>query len=247
MRARGQSRPMQPVILVTGASGGLGTSTLAAVTATVLSRDAPATLVDGAFGGGGLDSTLAVEHLDGLRWEDLTEHEGEVDAASLRRGLPVGPVPVLAARGHPPEDAVVRSVTHGLSRMGPVVVDVPSGTRLPRVWLDLADLVVVLVGLRPRWLRDGQALVRGLGEASERAVLVTRGHRRAHRVAASASDHLGLPLLEHLADDLGVVRDEARGRAPRPRGPVGEVARALAETLPEERAARRQDVLGLAS
>ena len=40
-----------------------------------------------------------------------------------------------------------------------------------------------------------------------------------------AAEHLGLPLLDHLADDPGVLREEARGRAPRPRGPVGEVAR----------------------
>lgn len=238
---------MHPVILVTGASGGLGASTLAAVTATVLSRDSSPTLVDGAFAGGGLDATLAVEHLDGLRWEDLAEHEGEVDAVSLRRGLPEGPVPVLAARGPRPEAGVVRSVTRGLARIGPVVVDAPSGTRAPRVWLELADVVVVLVGLRPRWLRDGQALAAGLGEAAERSILVTRGQRRAAQVAVRASEHLGLPLLEHLADDLGVVRDEARGRAPRPRGPVGEVARALAESLPEERVERGAGVLGLAS
>lgn len=238
---------MHPVILVTGASGGLGASTLAAVTATVLSRDAPSTLVDGVFSGGGLDATLAVEHLDGLRWADLAELEGEVDAASLRRGLPEGPVPVLAARGPRPQVATVRSVIQGLTRVGPVVVDVPSGPRMPRVWLELADVIVVLVGLRPRWLRDGQALAAGLGEASEQVVLVTRGHRRASRVAVRASEHLGLPLLEHLADDPGVVRDEARGRAPRPRGPVGEVARALAESIPEERAERAAGVLGLAS
>ena len=58
---------MHPVILVTAASGGLGASTLAVVTATVLSRDSSPTLVDGAFAGGGLDSTLAVEVLDGER------------------------------------------------------------------------------------------------------------------------------------------------------------------------------------
>lgn len=238
---------MHPVIVITGASGGLGASTLTAITGTVLSRESSPTLVDGGFSGGGLDATLAVEHRDGLRWEDLAEHEGEVDAPSLRRGLPEGPVPVLAARGCRPEVATVRSVTRGLARVGPVVVDVPSGPRVPRVWLEAADVVVVLVGLRPRWLRDGQALVAGLGEAEERAVLVTRGHRRAARVARRAADHLGLPLLEHLADDPGVVRDEARGRAPRPRGPVREVARALVAALPEEQSPLGESVLGLAS
>lgn len=238
---------MHPVIVITGASGGLGASTLAAVTATLLSREGAPTLVDGGFGAGGLDSTLAVEHLDGLRWEDLAEHEGEVDATRLRRGLPEGPVPVLAARGRRPEAGTVRAVVRGLARVGPVVVDVPSGPRVPRVWLETADVVIIIVGLRPRWLRDGRACVEQLGEARERATLVTRGDRRAAHVAARASDHLGLPLLEHLADDPGVVRDEARGRAPRPRGPVREVARALLASLTEDRGPTHGRVLGLAS
>src|SRR5699024_10867797 len=84
---------MHPVILAIGASGGLGTSTLAAVTGAVLGRDHAASLVDTDFLGGGLDATVAIEHLDGLRWGDLAEHEGHVDAAALRRRLPAGPVP----------------------------------------------------------------------------------------------------------------------------------------------------------
>ena len=238
---------MDPVIVITGASGGLGASTLAAVTATALARESSPTLVDGGFGAGGLDATLAVEHLDGLRWEDLADHEGAVDPTRLREGLPMGPVPVLAARGRRPEAATVRAVVHGLARVGPVVIDVPSGPRVSRVWLELADLVVVLVGLRPRWLRDGEALAATLGEHAERSVLVTRGPRRASRVALRAGDHLGLPLLEHLADDAGVVRDEARGRSPRPRGPVREVAVALVDSLPESGPRLREGVLGLAS
>jgi septum formation inhibitor-activating ATPase MinD len=58
---------MHPVVVITAASGGLGVSTLAAVTATVLARDSSPTLVDAAFGAGGLDATIAAEHVDGLR------------------------------------------------------------------------------------------------------------------------------------------------------------------------------------
>lgn len=238
---------MHPVTLIVGASGGLGASTLTAVTGTLLSRECSPTLVDAGFGGGGLDATLAVEHLDGLRWEDLAEHEGEVDARRLRCGLPEGPVPVLAARGWRPQAATVRSVTRGLARVGPVVIDVPSGPRVAPMWLELADVVVVIVGLRPRWLRDGEALAAALGEASERALLVTRGPRRASRTADRAGEHLGLPLLEHLADEPGVIRDEAHGRSPRARGAVRDVARALVESLPLERASLDEGVLGLAS
>lgn len=238
---------MHPVVVITAASGGLGASTLAAVTATVLARESSPTLVDGAFGGGGLDATVAVEHVEGLRWGDLAEHEGAVDAAGLRRSLPSGPVPVLAVRGRRPDPAAVRDVVTGLAAVGPVVVDLPCSGRIPPVWGQLADAVVVLVGLRPRWLRDGEALVDALGESRESALLVTRGPRRAERVADRAAAHLGLPLLDHLADDPGVVRDEAHGRAPRPKGPVGQVARALAAALPAPSVPLADRVLELAS
>lgn len=238
---------MHPIVILTGASGGLGVSTLAAVTATVLAREASPVLVDGAFGAGGLDATVAVEHLDGLRWSDLAEHEGEVDVGRLRGALPQGPVPVLAARGPRPSPAVVTEVVRGLSAAGPVVVDLPCSGRVPPVWRELADVVVVLVGLRPRWLRDGEALVDVMGGACDHALLVTRGPRRSERVAARAAEHLGLPLLDHLADDPGVLREEARGRPPRPRGPVGEVARSVAAALPRQTSGLAERVLGLAS
>lgn len=238
---------MHPIVIVTGASGGLGVSTLAAVTATVLARDGSPVLVDAAFGAGGLDATVAVEHEDGLRWADLAEHEGEVDVGRLRRALPQGPVPVLAARGGRPSPRAVSDVVRGLAAGGPVVVDLPCSGRVPPVWQELADVLVVVVGLRPRWLRDGEALVGRLGGLAESTLLVTRGPRRAERVADRAAEHLGVPLLDHLGDDPGVLRDEAHGRAPRPRGAVGEVARSLAAALPASSAPLAERVLGLAS
>lgn len=238
---------MHPVVVITGASGGLGVSTLAAVTATVLARDGSPTLVDGAFGAGGLDATVAVEHVEGLRWGDLAEHEGGVDAARLRAALPLGPVPTLAVRGRRPTPVAVRDVVTGLAGLGPVVVDLPCSGRVPPVWAEIADLVVVLVGLRPRWLRDGEAWTSALPERRDSALLVTRGPRRAEQVAERAADHLGLPLLDHLADDAGVQRDEAHGRSPRPKGPVGVVARSLVAALPPVSGALAEHVLGLAS
>lgn len=223
---------MHNVILVTGASGGLGASTLTAVIGTVLGRGRAPTLVDVDFDRGGLDATLAVEHLEGLRWGDLADHEGPVDAEGLRRQLPAGPVPALVARGVRPSVPTILAVVEALAGIGPVVLDTPSRSGLPDELGGLVDVAVGLVGLRPRWLRDGERWAAGLGDLSDRTLVVTRGPRRAERVAARAAEHLGLPLLEHCADDPGVLRDEARGRAPRPRGAVGEVARAVVESLP---------------
>ena len=238
---------MHPIVLIVSASGGLGASTLAAVTAALCARDASPVLVDAAFGSGGLDATVAIEHLEGLRWGDLAEHEGEMDAGAVRRALPEGRVPVLAARGSRPAVGTVREVISALATVGPVIVDLPSAVPVPSAWREVADRIVVIVGLRPRWLRDGQACTEMLGDDAGRAWLVTRGPRRSAGVAARAAHHLGLPLLEHLRDDPGVARDEARGRAPRPRGAVGEVARALVAAMPAVRTATVDRVLGSAS
>ena len=233
---------MHPVILIAGASGGLGASTLAVATATVLSGGAPGVLVDAGFGSGGLDVTLAAEHAEGLRWGDLAEHEGEADGSALRAALPMGPVPVLAARGPRPGARTISDVVRALAREGPVVADLPAGRVAEPPWLGLADSVVLLVGLRPRWLRDAQTLGSALGGARGRTLLVTRGPRRSEGVGARVGEHLALPHVAHLADDPAVVRDEAGGRAPRVRGSVGQTARQLARALARRSAATDRDV-----
>ena len=238
---------MHPVILIAGASGGLGASTLAVVTATVLSGTTPGVLVDAGFGSGGLDVTLAAEHAEGLRWGDLAEHEGAADGDALRAALPMGPVPVLAARGPRPGARTVSDVVGALAREGPVVVDLPAGRMAEPPWLGLADSVVLLVGLRPRWLRDAQALCSTLGEVRERALLVTRGPRRSGQIGARVGEHLALPHVAHLADDPAVVRDESGGRAPRVRGSVGQTARQLTDALTRRAAVTGGHVTGVPS
>ncbi len=220
---------MHPVITVVGASGGLGGSTFAALlAAAAVSRGTPAVLVDADLGGGGIDSTVAVEHRHGLRWADLTEIDGAVDGARLRAALPEGEVPVLAGSpGGRPGLPAQLEVLRALAREGAVVVDAPRAVAAP--WCREADLVVLLCGLRPRRVRDGEAAVDelGLDGTTGRAVLVTRGTPRASVVADQLASHLCLPLLDHLPDDDSLVRDEARGRAPRARGLTAEVVGAV--------------------
>lgn len=220
------SSPARPVVAVTGASGGLGASTLSAATA--LAVPGPVTAVDGP-GAGGLDVTLGVEHVDGLRWDDLLAHEGAVVARELRARLPAREVPVLSARRAGPPQEAMREVVRGLAGEAPVILDLPRRALTAPVWLDLADVVVLVVGLRPRWLRDAEALVAGLGDATDRTVVVTRGAHRTGPVPDRVAGHLGLALLEHLPDDPSVVRAEARGRPPGRRGRTAEVARAVVE------------------
>src|SRR6478672_5496568 len=87
------------VVGVIGASGGVGSSTLAVALAL---RATPAvgavTCVDLVLQAGGLDVTACVEHLPGLRWPDLAGARGRLDGADLMEALPAeGPVRVLAA------------------------------------------------------------------------------------------------------------------------------------------------------
>lgn len=230
-QARGvgsQPEHMHPVILVVAASGGLGASTLAAV----LARTVDGVLVDGAVEGTGADATLAREVEPGLRWPDLAALDGAVEGSRLVARLPGADPPVLSAAGpcrlgH----AAVASAVEALRASSPVVVDVPAIVLAGQPWLDWADHVVVLAGLRPRQVRDAEVVVRDLRRRGARPVLVTRGARRSEGVGERVADHLGIPLVDHLEDHPGVQRDEGCGRPPRSRGPVGRVAREVVATV----------------
>ena len=69
---------MSSPLVVTGASGGLGSSTLAAALAGAWSKRAPL-LVDLDLTGGGIDVTCGIDHVEGLRWPDLNAVRGVVD------------------------------------------------------------------------------------------------------------------------------------------------------------------------
>lgn len=224
---RSRNSPTHPVVAVTGASGGLGASTLAGAVAGC--AGAALTLVDGDVRAGGIDVTVGAEHEPGLRWPDLARHEGPVVADQLRDRLPAAPWPVLAARGAGPAEGTVVEVVRGLSTAAPVVLDLPVRSLPERAWAEVPDLVVLLVGLRPRWLRDGETHLDRLGALRQRTALVTRGAVRPRGAPERVAEHLGLPLLEHLPDDPQVVRAEARGGPPGRRGACAEVARVVVE------------------
>ena len=89
-----------PLVLVLGASGGLGASTWAAALARRLSTHlGECVLVDGDVRGGGLDMTCGTEHVPGLRWPDLARLRGTTSCSRLVAALPRGEVPVLSAGG----------------------------------------------------------------------------------------------------------------------------------------------------
>lgn len=214
------------VIAVAGASGGLGTSTLAvAVGRRLAATGPPSVVVDLDLGGGGLDVTAGIEHLPGTRWPSLADVRGRVDPEAVLSSVPGedgcrvlstggpahGPVPVRAV-----EDVVASLLTG----RGPVVLDVPPRGPLPDALVAARPVVLLLTSLRTRGLADADARLEDVvaaGEASGAPPdvrLVTRGPRPAADVLDDVVAHLGIAHLAHLADDPRVARDAERGLWP---------------------------------
>lgn len=164
-------------IAVTGACGGAGASTLAAALAR---KAAPAVLVDGTHGSGGLDLLMGLENTAGARWPDLQLGSGSVDAKDVVAALPATPdgVSVLSAARSTVADPftltlpTVDRVLAALSQDdGLTVVDVPRGVIPTHV-----DHVVVVTAAEVRPVAAASALLAQLHADSIPYQLVVR-HR----------------------------------------------------------------------
>lgn len=138
------------VIVVTGASGGLGATTFAAtLAATAQSSGESVALVEGDRAAGALESMLALPYGEGLRWQDVADG-GPVVAHRLLEALPGWRwVSVLA--GHPgegPSPQAVVSAVNALRRSCTlVVVDLPRCFLFSEHYARLgADMMVSIVG-----------------------------------------------------------------------------------------------------
>ncbi|KGN32100.1 flp pilus assembly protein FlpE [Knoellia sinensis KCTC 19936] len=247
-----------PLLVVLGASGGLGASTWAAALARRLSLHlGECVLVDGHVHGGGLDMTCGTEHVPGLRWPDLARLRGVTSCSRLVSALPHGEVPVLSAggRGGDVADSVVLDVLGSLRGSVPVVVDVGAAARtaLGRRVVAEADVVQVVSGVRARQVADTEALLAGLeaggsggtgsdgrGGGRGRVGLVTRSRRSATADVEVLVEHLGMAHLAHLRDDPRVRRDGERGEWPGLRGSLRENADRVVLDLMDDLDARER-------
>ena len=221
------------VVGVVGASGGVGTSTLAVALAL---RAGPAlgavACVDLVLGSGGLDVTACVEHLPGLRWQDLAGARGRLDGADLLAALPAeGPARILSAGGPAggvdgfgdgsagagrlqpvPPDPVVADCVSALSAVCALtVLDLGTTTR----WASLCTDLVLVAGTAARQLADAGAAVAALTTPVGAEVrLVLRTGRRGAVAPEDVAAHLDLPLGAVLPDDPRSVADADRGRPP---------------------------------
>lgn len=213
--AEGPPRDGQ-VVAIVGAGGGAGSSTFAATLAVVAaSRSLRTMLVDADPTGGGLDVTLGIEDVAGIRWPDLLESRGRISADTLAGALPsaqgvdvlswgrTGPVAV-------PPESVSAVIDAGRRGYDVLIVDVPRHIGpVTELVLSRADVTLLVV---TNHVRSAAAAVRLAGVLEGRCSalsLVLRSDPRgvADDVVLSAID---LPLVGHLpaVASLGARADE---------------------------------------
>jgi secretion/DNA translocation related CpaE-like protein len=236
-----------PLVVVGGACGGAGASTLAAAVALVAAASgAGALLVDADAWGGGLDLLVGAETTEGLRWPDLAELRGRVSGEAVMAALPtVAGVGVLAAArsapAAPSPDAVAAVVEAGRSGGWPVVLDlprgpVPAGSEVAEAVLADADLAVLVVPARVRAACAARALLdagpRGTVSAWAGARLVVR-RVPGGLAAAEVAGVVGRPVLAEFGHDRSAIARGERGEPPPtgPRTPSGAAARAVLGAL----------------
>jgi MinD-like ATPase involved in chromosome partitioning or flagellar assembly len=200
---------MNPVVGVVGGSGGVGTSTFAAVLAAVAG---PSLLVDLDVSGGGVDVLLGIEGRPGVRWSGLRVAGGRLDPLELTERLPHwGPVSVLAADSCDVDAAAVLQVLVAARTGGPVVLDLPRGNCPERAAALLScDLVVVLARADVSGLVAAHAVTAALPEVPVGVVA-----RRGSVAAAEAAALVGRPLLGELPALSGTAPDLRPDRPPR--------------------------------
>ena len=214
------------VVSLTGGSGGVGTSTLAAALAFAGARDDRRTLlVDTDLGGGGIDVLLGAEHLAGWRW-------GRFDAARGHLGDLAGQLPhcdgvdLLAAdrvgragRALSPEQLAAvlgsGSRSHGLT-----VVDLPRDVGpAQEEALRRSDRVLLVARADVRGVAAADHAARGLLPRCRSLELIVRTGPGRTLEPGLVADALDLPLAGLLEEDpavrLAAERGDPPGRSPR--------------------------------
>lgn len=205
------------LVTLTGAVGGIGTSTLAGATAArAVRRGLGALLLDADPLGAGLDLLLGAEHAAGLRWGALDAADGHIGADRLSRLLPraddvavltherVGDadvddrVPVVPGL---PVQAVPGVLTAATRAFDVVVADVPRRPDpLCDVVLSRASGAVLLVPEDVRGVAAARQVLPGLRERAPAVMLLSVC--RPHGLGAAAlTEALRLPVVARVRHD----------------------------------------------
>lgn len=206
LAAGGPARNEAAVVAMTGASGGLGVSSLCVAVATRAAEAGLRVVAVELARGGGLDLLFGAESRPGMTWDDLHQARGEIGDLTEHLAT-VDRVQVLPhgrRMAVEPDRAAVESVLRTLRRSHDlVVVDAGGGERCP--WLGRQAMTVLVVGAdvssvaAARTWRNGGA-----------GVVVRCGRGRA-LPPGTVAEALGVPLLGQVRDDARVPRLAAEG------------------------------------
>jgi len=232
-------------LAVIGGRGGAGATTLAAALAVVAATEGIATmLVDADPLGGGIDMVLGREDEIGLRWTDLADADGRLNAESLRLALPrAGRLTMLSCgRGESlalPVEAARAVLEAGVRGHDLVVVDLPRHVDpVTELVLATATRTLLVVPAEVRATAAAGRVAAGVGLLTGDLRIVVRGPAPSGLPAELVADALGLPLAGRLAAEPGLSRALDHGRPPPgdPKGPLATLCRTLlADVLPARR------------
>lgn len=236
--AAGASTPTARTIGVLGASGGIGTSCLAAGVATRAARHGLRVACADAWpGSGGIDVFFDREARPAARWPDLADARGRLEGGSLTTLLPRSEQGVVLLAASPAGPLVGQAaVAHTLTALQEVtdllVLDLGVADAAMTFPLPCDDLVLVAGYTVPALSRAVAAahLLERVPEGQARRIwLVQRCPRGRGDLAEQVAVRLGLPLLGTLFDDPKVDAQLARGRPPGDR--AGRYADAVEDVL----------------
>ncbi|TDC74595.1 septum site-determining protein Ssd [Actinomadura sp. 7K507] len=187
-------------VCVVGSRGGAGASVLATALGLAAAGQGLRTLlVDADPFGGGVDLMLGLEAHEGVRWHDLAERRGRLNAATLRETLPrSGDLSVLSwRRGEPvpvSEEAVRSLFDAAVRGFDLVIADVP---RYPgdvgRAALRAADTTFLLVPAEVRATVAADGLAAALRRDTADVRLVVQGPAPGGLTADAVAHALDLP------------------------------------------------------
>jgi secretion/DNA translocation related CpaE-like protein len=238
LRGTSAARAGAGVIGVVGARGGAGASTFAAALAHRFARTGATALVDLERAGGGIDVVVGIEGAGGLRWPDLVDARGTVDARELAALLPRwGGCAVLSADrtrpGAPPSGALLDVLGAVGEEHASVVLDLDRCDVLDRgAVLASCRTVLVVVPRDLRAVAGALALRPALVEIVADVRLVARGPAPGGLGALELAHVVDLPLAVSMRHDRRLAADGERGGGPTVRrGALGRAVTRVAGAL----------------
>ncbi len=206
------NRPRTPseIIVLVGASGGLGVSSLTVgLAGRAAATGATVAAVELADCGPGLDLLFGCESRAGLNWDDLAQASGELGAIDdqLLRADGVSVVALGRRQAVQPDPSAVMSVMRALARSHRWLI-CDGGTRVPPA-LQHRGRVVLLVGADVSSVASARVLA-SRDDIAGASLMVRTGAGRG-LPAAEVARALGLPLLGVLRHDPSVPRLASEG------------------------------------